>query len=237
MDGRGIMIAKQLMEQIKDLQATVKIDIMSVNPAVRPGVEGRIRSATQTLPSIIEEYKKVVLESAVPILVSGKHSEDFAKVAELKFNTVSIDYNAVNERIIDDIKSRSQRNVFSNQEYLLMLNQLNLIGGEIGARMMSKPDNNQDVIGKTIEDAVNALLDNYYGDELRSTYAAQLASKLALKAEFSGLKLPVVLFNSTGKVSAPFGKPVATLEINEIPSEDEMLETFSKIKNKLKTKK
>jgi hypothetical protein len=231
------MSTKELMEQIKDLRATTSVNLMDVNPAVRPGVEGQIRSATQRLPSVEKEYKAAVLVSAVPILVTGKHSVDFANVATAKFNTVSIDYNAVNNRIIDDIKSRSQRSEFTNQEYLLLLNQLNLIGGEIGAQMLSKPDNNQDVNGKTVEQAVNTLLNNFYGDELRSVYCAHLAGIAALQAEFAGSKLPVVLFNSTGRVSAPFGKPVATLEINEIPSEDEMLDTFSKIKTKLKTKK
>lgn len=231
------MNTKELMEQIKDLKATMAVDVMNVAPAVRPGVEGQIRSASQKLPTLIVEYRKAVLESSVPILVSGQHSLAFANIAQAKFKTVSVDYNAVNGKVINEIKSRSQRLEFSNQEYLLMLSALNTISQEIGATLMNKPDYHQDILGQPIEAAVTKLLNGFYGDELRSNYAAKLAADLALQAEFDGTKLPVVLFNSTGTVSSPFGKPIATLEINEIPSEDEMLETFSKIKNKLKTKK
>lgn len=232
------MSLKERISQIEEKRAEAALSVEDSDPRVRAGVEATIRNAIQTLEQLETDYKDAVIPMAALIAIEGDGSKEFANTARIAFDTPTVDYEGVTNRIIDNVRTRSGRNEFTTQEFFLVLDELNKIKLEYGILSLPVPRVNAGsdrVYNCSIEEAVRNLLKINYDEQLNSVVTRREIGKLALSMKFSGKNLPVVVYNYRGSLDEQYlPRPLVTVSANlaEV-NKDYVKEVLTQVKNRL----
>lgn len=189
---------QELIGKIRDLRATMKIDVQAADIKVRSGVEAQVRNATAELPKVEEEYRKTVLNNILLIGVVGDQCQEFANISKYVFKTLAIDANVFTNRFHDALRARGARNEFNNSEMFMMLEELNKFKMEHRILDIPRPDFtrlNTNLMNSPTLETIDKIFVANYGYQLHTIALSREIANQALKAEFTGKLLPVIIFS------------------------------------------
>lgn len=232
------MKLKTAIDKIRELKATAAIDITETDPRVRSGVEAQIRNAKSALPQAEEDYKKLIMSHIVLIGVHGEHAEEFGNIAKYAHKILTVDANSFYKEMEDEISKRGARKAFSTQEWFTFLEYLTQIKVKFGIVQLPNPNLNTLPINPYGEDTQKILGDIVkitYGNQLSTLAVIKSIEAQALKAEFTGNTLPVIVF-SKEQFTLDIGMIkdcYRMYEINKEPTDDSVKAILSEVKKSL----
>lgn len=190
------MELKEMFDKYQTLNELAKIAPEEIEPRVRAGMEGKIRSAQSEIPQIKQAYKSKVANDCAIIAVKGKFGKKFAEIAK-DFKTLPVDYLKVVDLIGDSILQRGGKDVYSSQEHFMAMDELNKVKMNYGISQLPVFQAKFDGIGPntTIKQALFEQLTAQYGGQLFSVVARGEIGDGALGIGFNGKTLPVILYN------------------------------------------
>jgi hypothetical protein len=97
------MSFKEILSKIEEEKKIAETDLNTVSPRAYPYKKGQVDRAKENLESLYVDYKNQVLKNAVFILVTGTHSDEFANIAEEKFQCFNIDGKSFYKEIVDQL--------------------------------------------------------------------------------------------------------------------------------------
>lgn len=234
------MSIKEIYDDItKQTQlASVKLD--GCPPAIRNGMESKIRGATQRLAGLQDQYRREVIKNAVIIVVDGEFGQQFAEISAANHSTLSFDYMAVVDRISKNVINRGGRNGYGTQEHWMVMDELNQVKRDYNivtlpqfVVKMNKFEANTDLYT-----GLKTRIFQNYGSQLNTAVLRGDISEAALAKEFTGKTLPVVVYNVKNQIDSGLLKePYAILEIAEEPTKESVKKALMKIKKSLNPSK
>lgn len=234
--------SKELLEELKELQAESNVDLGAVDPKIRAGIEGRMNEARDKLPEVKKQYYKAVASNSVLIGVHGDSNKinEFSKIAVEKFGTLSVNFKQTQAKVLEDIKSRAAgTDGFQSTEYYILISKVRDLANEIGAIGINVPELDSSLFGGELSSTVDKIVSEYYGTELDSALSFIEIGKEAFKVSFDGKRVPVVLTNCS-EINPTFLPSL--LDSIELTSETEVTEdlvgkVLTKVKNKISKNK
>lgn len=226
----------ELVNKIKDKTAESKVDVSAIDPRVQATADGMVRSAKEELVKLSAAYRSEVVKNLLVQAASGPNSVKFAEFAA-KGKLLCIDYHAVIDRIVNNMKVRNARDEFDSQEYWLLTDEIVKIRHELGITSMPMPTNNRigTVYMKPLKEAVKNLIEQTYGQSLYSVFSRHAITNAALDSLFVGSAFPVVLYNCDGDVDQAFlPKPFATITVPDDVDAKFTIDTINQIKKQYK---
>ena len=230
---------KEILEKLKDKRAEAAIDAEGLNPKVRSMGEGIIRNAKREIVELEKQYKKEVSKHALIIGVTGPGASKFAEIAKEDFKTLSVDYMGSVKYLTASIEKRGGRKTYGSQEHFMLMTELNQI--KVKSDMVKLP---QPQIGphdgvweQPIADAINKMFVRNYGGGFYSAITLREIETQALKEEFSGKTLPVVVYNLDVPVDTTMlREPYENIETTSEDITKEFVKSvLMSVKNKLKS--
>jgi hypothetical protein len=231
------MDLKTIYESLQVSKELAVLEPSEIEPRLRAGMEGKIRQARSDLALQEQLYKNTAVKNAVIIGVSGPYGRIFADISEKKFKTVAVDFLAVVDEMAESILKRGGKDSYSSHEHFMAMDELNKIKMKYNISQLPVFQGKFDRVGPntSIARALCLELTAQYGGQL---YSAVSRGKIADKAYdigFTGNKLPVVLYNYAIDLdSSMLPEPVSVLDINEVPTENEVKDVLISIRNNLK---
>jgi hypothetical protein len=224
---------KEMLNEIKEQKAMLAVNPEDVDPRIRNTFEGELRNATERLKELEEAYKNAVMEHTVVIVVKGSEAEEFASVA--KEAAVALDYKFILSDIVTALRERNAPEPYDTNTHFLLLDELNKIKLKYNMVRLPIPQvngYNDNVYGSDLYTAIDILFEKNYGEGLYSAVVRREIGKIALSGEFQGKKLPVFLYNHSGKVDVNFLPiPVSVIEINEKMDKEKVLGKIKELRS------
>lgn len=228
------MTLVNILEQLKDKKAEAAIIPEEADPSVRAGVEAIQRNAVEAVKQLERAYSDEVINHVAVLGVSGPYAAEFASVADKAVKVITVDFQAIVERLTNNLQQRNSGPSFNQHVYFTLMDELNKVKLELGISRMPqiKISNGSDsMFDRPIKEAVAAVLSSNYGNELFEAYTRNLVSRAAYQAEFSGAKLPVVVYNYTGTTNTSlFPSPVMTFDASSQPTQASVKSALSSFK-------
>jgi hypothetical protein len=226
------MSLKDIVKQLKLARATASLELNTVDPRNRSGVEGRIRQAEREIGELEQAYRDVVLEKLAIVGIVGPKSAEFARFAASKM--LCVDGAMLVNQIAESIEGRiSGYHGFGGQELNALLGELNEVKARYG--ILSIPpiqdnDLSRIVASMPLKAAVNKILRTNYGLQLHSAVIRRHVADIALTEMFDAPgRLVVAIFNFEGVDTQILPSPSLILEpTGEITAESvaEDIKTF-----------
>jgi hypothetical protein len=234
---------KEILTELKDKTAESLVDPGSAPFATRHGTEALVRNAKQALPQLETLYKEEVMANVFIVGVNGPNQEAFAKIAQEKFGTTTIDYNLVLKKLGERITARHAAKTYSPQDGFLLIDELLKIKKEYNMSQIPMPRNNgyQDgAFNGTMEEGIAKVIGINYGNALQSAVTRREIGNAALADKFSDKYYPVVLLNydeKSGIDTRFLPRPMAFVETTAEPvTEKEVKSVLTGISNSLRGK-
>jgi hypothetical protein len=212
---------KEIFTKINEKRAEASIDLDTINPKNRAGVSGLVRAATRDLPALEQAYSQEVLRSAKILAITGNKQDELANMAR-GANLLVVDFNGAEAEILANVRARllpgkEDETVFDSNLNFIFIDELMRFRSKYEIMNMAEPvkhDKNA-VLGKNYAAAISTILDQNYGNSLRSAYTRiQIAKGALAKATITEV-VPVVMINAQGNVDTQFlPNPVMTAEIS-----------------------
>lgn len=233
------MSIKEIYQEITKQAELSSMKLTSCPPAIRNGMEAKIRGATQKLSTLQDVYRNEVVKSAVIISVNGEYAEQFAAIAKEHFNTLSFDFMSVVDRISSNVIKRGGRDGYGSQEHWMVMDELNQIKNQY--KIISLPQYvvkmNKFEPNTSLYEGVAKRIQSNFGSQLNTAILRGDIGKEALGNEFTGKTLPVVIYNNKWPIdTALLKEPYAILDISEEPNKASVKKALVKIKKSLNPK-
>lgn len=230
---------KELVSKLKNARATAQIDLNSVDPRYRIGVEGQIRQASRDISELEQAYRDKVSQNLLVVGLRGPGSKSFAAYA--KEAMLCVDGNMVVNMINDGILQRLPNyRGFGGQELNAMLGELNEIRAHYGILSIPPIQNNdiaRDVASLSLPAAIDKVLRTNYGLQIHSAVIRRFAANTALEQLYDGAgRLVVGIYNFSGVDPLILPEPHAIVDLNEQVSEETANQTLDKIRQSLAPK-
>ena len=233
------MSLKEILNQLRERKVESEMVLEAVEPKYRPGVEGTIRSAKDEMVRLTNLYKAEAVRNTVLIGVRGPGAAKFAEIAQESFKTVSINYKEIAVRITKSLRERRAQDTYSQHEHYLLLTELNNTKAQYGIAFLPPPSFtfNDGSFGQPLEIAIERVISANYNNTLYSIVTKKDIGDYALKAEFAGKTLPVVLYNYTDVDAAHLQEPLTVVDADENIDTEFVKTVLNGVRNRLKKAK
>lgn len=236
------MSLNELLSKLKEKQAEASINLEEVEPRMKTGVDGIIRAAQRDIKELKDKYQDAARATSTIIAVTGPGAKLFADIAKDKFKTLTVNYSLIIERLTEKLKARGAREPFGGQEFFMLNDEMAKLRVDYNLLNVRPPQsgNNlmREIAGLSIAPALESIFELNYGGSLHSAIVAREIGTLALKEEFNGTVLPVVVYNFKDSFDKTMlNTPVATFEAPEDVTEDFVKTKLTEVKSKLKGRK
>lgn len=237
------------MNNIKDLYKAVAAkrleaseELEAVDPRLRSGAEGRIRQAKIDVIAHEQQYKHEIVKNIVVIAVVGEKAKEFGSIATNKFKTVSVDYLKILNDISENVSHRSGRDVYSTNEHLMVLDELNKAKGKYGISTLPILQSRFEVVGidMPLRESLYKNFQHQYGSTLYSAVIKSEAANQALESGFTGTTLAVIVYDYDPEIgidTSVLPAPAAIVNVNDTEiNEFFVKKTLTSIRDSLKPK-
>lgn len=234
---------KELYNAIVAKREDASEELEAVDPRLRSGAEGRIRQAKIDVVTLEARYLSEIVKNVVVIAVAGAGAEDFGKIAEDKFKTISVDYFKILNDIASSVEHRGGRKTYSTNEHLMVLDELNKAKMTYGILRLPVLQPRFEVVGidMPIRETLYKNLAYQYGSTLYTAVIKSEAARQALEKGFTGNTLALVVYNydqELGIDTSILPNPAAGLLVSkEDVSETSVKKTLTQVRDSLKPKK
>lgn len=222
-------VLKEVIAELKEVQALSQVRLENVDPSVRPGVEGKIRNAERSIGALKARYRSEICKYLHVVAATGKYSADFAEKAKSKIMCVDNMY-AV-KLLTSRIGAKTRFNSFGGQELIMLRGELNRFQQEFGLTVGPIQDHGiaSLVAHMPLDEAIDTVLRKNYGLQVHSAVIRRHVADLALEAMHAGSNLVVALYNYTG-VAEPFlPAPSATFDFSSEVTDEQVTSTLEEI--------
>ena len=233
------MTPKELLAKINDKRAEANIDVSLLKPGVQSTAEGLRAVAAKEAEILSDEYMTLVAKKCVIVAVNGPGCAKFVEVAKTK-GWAAINYTALLDRLTANIKQRSNRDDFSNQEFWMFVDELNRLKLDYKILQIPMPKidhTKEQVYDQPTAVAVRKIVMSNYGDSLFSAICMRDIGAAALAGNFDGITLPVVLYNCDGETDNHFlPTPISCVTVDIDATDESIAKTLQGV-NVKKVKK
>lgn len=224
---------KELIDLIKEQKALLALSPEDIDPRVRSTFEGQLRNSKEKLTELEDQYKNEVMGSTVIITLTGSGAENFAELA--KEAAISLDYKLLLSDLVSALKGRNAPEPYDSNTHFLLLDELQKVRIKYNMLRLPTPNvngYNDGVYGSDLYTALDILFTKNFEEGLYSATVRREIGKIALEGEFKGKKIPVFLYNHSGKVDVNFlPNPVSVVEINKKMDKEEVLDKIKELRN------
>lgn len=161
---------------------------------------GHIRRAKEDLKDLYLEYREIIKDKAVFILVTGSQREKFATIASKQFNCFHLDAEILYKELVDKVPPRLYTNYKASAALLDHINarfeEHATDLGIVGYPPTSFISRETTITLKNKEDAVKIIkraLNKTTGAEVIAIDAIDRIATRAVKANFTGKTVPIIL--------------------------------------------
>jgi len=193
------MSFKEILTKINEEKKIAETDLNTISPRAYPYKKGQVDRAKENLESLYVDYKNQVLKNAVFILVTGSHSDEFADIAQDKFECFNIDAKSFYQEIVDQLSPELYKDKNLNSSVF-----------DIAGNVLEDKMKNLDVVSynsltfsskyskfvKTKAEMVDILKDainDSVGGEVVGLDALEKVSKEAVNKEYKSRVVPILL--------------------------------------------
>lgn len=193
------MSFKEILTKINEEKKIAETDLNTISPRAYPYKKGQVDRAKENLESLYVDYKNQVLKNAVFILVTGSHSDEFANIAQDKFECFNVDAKSFYQEIVDELSPELYKD-----------KNLNASVFDIAGNVLEDKMKNLDVVSynsltfsskyskfvKTKAEMVDILKDainDSVGGEVVGLDALEKVSKEAVNKEYKSRVVPILL--------------------------------------------
>jgi hypothetical protein len=219
------MTIKEILNQFIEKNAEANISLNSVPPSIRVGAEGNVRAAKAAAETLKKQYFEEVTKSAVLVAVRGKQSEQFAKIADENFETLSLSHTSLLDRLYNTLKTKLAREHYSQYEHSTLVGEIVNLKSELGIIQLPIPTlNTQEAYyNQDLRKSMETVMEKTYGDSLNAIYLKKQITEKALERRFDGNVLPVVIYNYRGELDTNYlPRPVQVIDLDEITNDGEV---------------
>ncbi len=211
-------LIKEALQELQQLTFDANQPLQNIPTAIKAGVEGRIRAAQAKLPAAQARYTELVVENAVFIPVTGNAAKEFALAAETYAGAFAADYNKLSTEVFEAIAKRSYGSSYTANTHAALLTELGRIKGLLNIQKLPplsfyNGSQNTDVRG-----IIKKQFDEFYEGQLNVLSIKKELGEYALKNNFDGAKLPVIIYGQEG---TPYAKHLRALNEITIDKEDQ----------------
>ena len=212
------MSAKDLLSAFIEKNAEANINLNNIAPNIRAGVEGNVRAAKEAANVLRLQYCEEVTKNAFIIAVKGKLSEEFAKMADDNFETLSLNHDGLLDKFYSALKVKLARDTYSQYEHATLLHEIVNLKNELGIVQMPLPvlNTKDSYYNQELRKSIGMVLEKTYGESLNAVFLKKQMFEKALERRFDGTALPVVLYNYRGNLNQDFlPRPVHVIDLDE----------------------
>jgi hypothetical protein len=227
---------KEIIVELKDAQATSKVILEDVEPAVRAGVEGKIRQSERLIGQLKNRYRSEISRRLYIVAAKGKYSADFAEKARSK--VMCVDNGFATNLLAKRISAKSRFDSFGGQELIMLRGELNNFQREFDlSNIPPIQDHNlaQLVAHLPLRDAIETVLTKNFGYQIHSAIIRRHVADLALENLHEASNLVVVIYNYVGTDDSLLPPPAITLDFSEEVTEDKVAATLEEIKKGIRS--
>lgn len=195
------MSLKEILSKVEACRDVINQDLSEVDLRARTYKTGQINSAKSRLEGLENDYKNELQRNSVTILVTGKRSEAFAKIAEEKFNCFTINGKSFYQDAVDKLSTQLYLNksigssvfdvlgnIIEERMRELDINEYNsLIFEAKYSRVIKDKEEMLDIATLAVNDTI--------GPEIVGLDALDKISKKAIEAGYGSRTVPVVIFS------------------------------------------
>jgi hypothetical protein len=190
---------KDIIEKIQEKTAEANIDVKASAPGVRAGVEAIARNAREEIVMLNQQYRTAVASRVLLVEVVGEHAGEFAKIARSgKRQVPAYNYLEVADEIVAVLRTQTRNDSFTSNESLFFQTKVLELKALLGIQQMPPLKINEvqpTVYYQPIQEAVERSLEASYGNGLYDAYTLRSAQEEALKNEFIGNVMPILVYN------------------------------------------
>lgn len=227
---------KSFLDKYKEGAAEAAIVPQELDPRVAAGGEAIKRKGERTMVEAKAEYLSHLPSVLKVIAISGTYSQSFADFSKKLIGITTLNYTGVVDQLTAAINERSSRDSFSNQEYEMLLDELNKLKIELGASVLSTPHFSSDDQASQvpIKTAVKMLIERTFGNDLYALTTRVAASKAAFESKYDGEQFPVIVYNYNSGPTQFLPVPVRAAAIEQIIDENDVKGALHGINSSLK---
>lgn len=218
------MTIKELLNQFIEKNAEASISLNNIPPSYRVGAEGNVRAAKDAAEKLKKQYFEEVAKSTIIVAVKGQNSEEFAKIADANFETMSLSHTSLLDRLYNTLKTKLARDNYSQYEHSTLVGEIVALKNELEIVQLPLPTLNtqEGYYNQDLRKSMETVLTKTYGDSLNSVYLKKQIVERALQNRFDGTVLPVVLYNYKGELDTNFlPRPTQVIDLDEITNNGE----------------
>ena len=193
------MNLKDILKEIEDTKTVANQDLSQVDPRARTYKTGQVNSAKTKLEQLYINYKNVMLDNAIFILVTGAESGSFAKIAKSEFKCFEQDGKLFYKDIVKELNPQLYRgknmsssvfDVIGNVVEDKMI-ELDVIGynaitfSSKYARTVNSESEMVELVQQTVNDTI--------GSEVIGLDVLERISKLGVNSGYKSKLVPIVL--------------------------------------------
>jgi hypothetical protein len=153
---------------------------------------------------------------------------------------VSVDFNLIKDRLTVALRRCGQGDLYTSNVAFALNAELGQIKRDYNMLSLPPPQitgYNQGIYDAPIAEAVDKIVDIYYGSQLQSAVTRREIGKLALALRFTGQKLAVVVYNLDKDVDTTFiPNPVSQLVSDKEVTEELVTKQLVSIKKLINKK-
>lgn len=231
---------KEILNKVKDAEATIALDAEDVDPRVRAGVEANIQNAKVDIGILEKQYMDAVMKHVLVFNVSGPFAKDFASKAEAA-GLLHHDYNEVIEILIERLQARNAPTPYDTNTHFMLIDELSKLRREYSMLTLPTPMVNAGVdavYNEELPTALRNLIKKNYGESLNSAIVRRKIGKSAYDLRFKGKKIGIILTNNNGSVDTTMlPSPILTFEANTEMTDEEVVEKIKEVRGFFKKEK
>lgn len=219
------MTIKEILIQFIEKNAEANISLNNIPYTYRVGAEGNVRAAKEAAEKLKKQYFEEVAKNTVIVAVKGQQSEEFAKIADANFETMSLSHNSLIDRLHQALKTKLAREQYSQYEHSTLVGEIVALKNELEIVQLPLPAlNTQEAYyNQDLRKSMESVLSKTYGDSLNSVYLKKQILERALQSRFDGTMLPVVLYNYRGELDTNFlPRPAQVIDLDEVTNHGEV---------------
>lgn len=189
----------KIIEEIRRQQELIKKEIVPDSRTLNTQL-GNIKRAEEDLSHLFIDLRNEVKDNLVLILVSGKHSSDFAKTAEEDFSCLAFEANSLFKQIASNVDDMFLGRSATPGIFDIAMGAMGDISHEIGIVGYNYVQfRSEDTIELNSRDDLVNLIANAFnreiGSELVVLKAVHDAALKIMNGDFVGKKVPVILYS------------------------------------------
>lgn len=214
------MNLQSTMKQILEKTELANDDLMNCTNNTRPMREANKRAAVESLKDLKNEYRKMVLQTAVYLVVTGSQAEELGELAKNESKCFSSDAESLYKKVLSKVDVRA----YENKQFVPAIldtisNHLEDVALECGIQSYpmlrftpkySKTITKQEELLEIIKDAINVSV----GGEMVGIYTVSQVLEDAIKRGHAEAFVPVILTATDENLAVTLSKDLKRLSPN-----------------------